>query len=532
MPSIDLLSGRSWTLGIGLLVLLVAVAALGYYVRPWLHGVIFLIYTTPTLWVFAAALIVVGGYLGMRGNAVGSMQILTGLTVLLIASFFVASVTTGFYAAEDLSDQMMQEATPTDNLSETNPQQPRVVPFNVAANYASNTLDRPQYQAMGPDVTFINDTPYWSFALAPDGFRNHFALQQRGTVLVDMTQQNAEVRTIDDKMAAGIGTAWYNNYNWRVLKNGEYLANYEDPFVVPHENDSYIAVPYTQPEFNVRLTPIPTPYTVPKWGGVALVAPNGSVSDLSPQEALDHPVLQDQKIHPFQLTKKKVEATRYRNGIMNTLPVVGAHADEIEVAPTPGEGNDQPYLMPTQDGVKYVVAAEPYGNAQGLKEIWEVDGRTGEPAVYESPDGESLFGPRKAANYVRQAARTTDWNRFTPAEPLPTVVDGQLYWMVRVVPNDGTGISYVAFVNAESSNVREVSSTPAISSFLAGEKSAGTAVGNANQSGTDRSIGNNVSVIVERRNANGTVVSTMRIYENESVSIQPAAENGTDNASG
>ncbi|EMA47929.1 ABC transporter permease [Halococcus saccharolyticus] len=507
---------------IGAVVSLLALG-LAWYFRPWLQWIVFGIYTTPTLWVLTAATVALGGYALMSMDDSGPSTAVQALAAVIIIGFIVASISAGFYASEDLSDRMMGSAEPTNNLSDVDAQQPRIVPGNVASNYAANTLDLPQYQTTKRDITFVNDTPHWSYALAPDGTRNHFALQQRGTVLVDMTQQNADVRTINDKMDAGIGTAFYNHYKWEVLKNGQYLANYEDPFMVPHNGESYIAVPYTKPNFNVRFAPIPTPYTTPEWGGVALVGPDGEVTDLSPQEARNHPVLKGQKLVPFDLTKKKVKSTKFRNGIVNTLPVVGAHSEEIEVAPTPGKGNDQPYMMPTQNGTKYVVAAEPYGNAQGLKEVWEVDGRTGNPVVYESPDGESLFGPRKAANYVRQAARTTDWDRFTPAEPLPTVVDGQLYWMVRVIPNDGTGVSYVAFVNAESSNVREVSDTPAVEAFLDGQKSAGEVAAGGNNTNAS----GDVSVIVEKRNANGTVVSTLQVYDNESVSIQPAGNNST-----
>lgn len=522
---VDLSSRQSWTLRIASFVLLAIIIGGGYFFRPWFHGVVYFVYTTPSIWVVTAALVAIFGYAFVTGANDRAAKVVTGLAVFVIVGFVVASLTTGLYAAEELSDDMMSSSPEINNLSDVSGQQPRIVPEAVGYNYAQNTLDRPQYKAADPDVTFINDTPHWSIPLSPDGFRNHYVLKQGGTAYVDMTEQNAKVNTTNTKMDAGIGTAFYNNYKWHTLKKGNYLADYEDPYMVPHNGETYMAVPYIQPEFHMRWAPIPTPYTTPEWGGVALIAPNGTVTDLSPQEARNHPVLKGQKLVPFDLTKQRVTATRFRNGIVNTLPLVGAHADEIEVAPTPGEGNDQPYLMSTQNGAKYVVAAEPYGNAQGLKEVWEIDSRTGQAEVYESPAGESLFGPRKASNYVRQAARTTDWDRFTPSEPLPTVINGQLYWMVRVVPNDATGVSYVAFVNAQSSDVREMSQTGAVSSFLTGETGAGTVVASSNESSGPSS---NVSVIVRKRNDNGTVVSTMRVYENESVAIQPAAGNGSE----
>jgi hypothetical protein len=241
---------------------------------------------------------------------------------------------------------------------------------------------------------------------------------------------------------------------------------------------------------------------------VVLIGPDGTVEDLSPAEARDRPVLADQKLYPFELAREKVAATKYRNGIVNTFT---SHEDEIEVAPVPGEGNDQPFLVFTNEGPEYVVAVEPYGQAQGLKEVWTIDGRTGEYEIY-SPR-QSLFGARKATDYVRQAARTTDWNRFTPSEPIPVVVDGQLYWEVRVVPSDSSGIAYIAFVNAQSSDVHEVSTTAEVTAFLDGDRV--TASPDGDRDAADRTP----TLVVERVAPNGTVVETLELYGNETVRV-------------
>ena len=217
--------------------------------------------------------------------------------------------------------------------------------------------------------------------------------------------------------------------------------------------------------------------------------------------------LAGQRLYPFELTRRSVAATKYRNGILNTFT---SHEEEIELAAVPGEGNDQPFTVMTEDGIAYVAAVEPYGEAQGLREVWSVDARTGE---YERfPVEESLLGPRKATDFVRQAARTTDWDRFDPSEPIPVVVDDTFYWEVRVVPTDSSGISYVAFVNAESSDVTEVETRRAVSAFMRGER-AGPGDGDGGPS--DR----RPTVIVQRVAPNGTVVGEMEIYGNESVRV-------------
>ncbi len=474
---------------------------LSWYFRPWLHGVVYGVYTTPVLPV--AAVVGLGVTLLAR-RSVGSLVSGQAGFVVFVLVLVAGAGVTGLLAGEDIGTATMDRAATAENLSETDPAKPRVVTKSVAARYASNTLNFPQYRIEGGDVTVRNGTPYWSYALAPDGAYNHYTKRQHGTVLVDMTQQNAEVDTVVGDLEKGVGPAFYNNYRFAMLKQANFLVAYGDPFMVVHGGDQYIAVPYTKPEFHW----LPLPYTTPEWGGVVLIGPDGSIEDLSPAEARDHSVLEEQKLYPFELAREKVAATKYRNGIVNTFT---SHEDEIEVAPVPGEGNDQPFLVFTNEGPEYVVAVEPYGQAQGLKEVWTVDGRTGEYAVY-SPE-RSLFGARKATDYVRQAARTTDWNRFTPSEPIPVVVDGQLYWEVRVVPSDSSGIAYIAFVNAQSSDVHEVSTTAEVTAFLEGEDVTATSAeagdGNARTP----------TLVVERVAPNGTVIETLEVYGNETVRV-------------
>lgn len=139
-------------------------------------------------------------------------------------------------------------------------------------------------------------------------------------------------------------------------------------------------------------------------GGVAVIDPSGSIETLSPSEAAASPILDNQQLYPEQLALQSVAATKYRNGILNTYT---SHEDEIEIAPLPGDRNDQPFFILSESGPQYVVAVEPYGDAQGLKELWTIDGQSGAFERYVPAD--SLFGPQRAADLVRQSAPQTDW---------------------------------------------------------------------------------------------------------------------------
>ncbi|MFC7173884.1 hypothetical protein ACFQL0_12090 [Haloplanus litoreus] len=259
MPSLDdlLLAVRDWLerqrtrnprgVAGGAVVVSATLLALAWYFRPWLHGVVYGVYTTPILPLAVAFGLVLAVVVGRRlGPSVGGQAGTAALVLVLVVSVSA----TGLLAGEELGTSTMERASATDSLSETDPEKPRVVTKAVAARYASNTLNFPQYRIDGGDITVRNGTPYWSYALTPDGTFNYYTKQQHGTVLVDMTRQNAEVDTVVGDLRKGIGPAFYNNYRFAMLKQANYLVEYDDPFMVVHEDDQYIAVPYTKPEFH------------------------------------------------------------------------------------------------------------------------------------------------------------------------------------------------------------------------------------------------------------------------------------------
>ncbi|OSO94001.1 hypothetical protein B9H04_14750 [Halorubrum ezzemoulense DSM 17463] len=504
--------------------------AIGWFFRPWLHGLIYAVYTTPLLlfgivagsiaaWATARA----GGGVETVVNALTSNDhtitpLRVGVVVLVITAFALMPVANAV-AGVTLSDQTMSQTATVERLDDVDADNPRIVTRAVADRYASNTLNRPQYRVGDTDISVVNGTPYWAAPLAPDGLFNKITKRQAGTVLVDMTTQQANVRSVDGELETGVGTIFHRNYRWELLKSQAYLVDYGDPKMVIHNNTQYITVPYSEPTFH--LTPLP--HSTPQWGGVAVIDPSGSIETLSPSEAAASPILDNQQLYPEKLALQSVAATKYRNGILNTYT---SHEDEIEIAPLPGDENDQPFFILSESGPQYVVAVEPYGNAQGLQELWTIDGQNGTFERYAPAD--SLFGPQRAADLVRQSAPQTDWDRFTPAEPILTVIDDREYWQVRVVPEDNSGIAYVAFVDARSGDVDSFEQTDAITQFLGGETPVETPT---ETDPTDTTAGA-PTVIVQRVAENGTVIETMTVYDDESVEIRTPTNStaGTENA--
>ena len=148
----------------------VVVAIVSWYFRPWLHGIVYGLYTTPIL-LLAVVLAAAAGLL--VSSAVGPVA---GGRVALVILGLIAVVGiggTGLLAGETLGKATIAQADTAPTLSETDATKPRVVPKSVATRYASNTLNFPQYRISGGDITVRNGTPYWSYALAPDGAFNH-----------------------------------------------------------------------------------------------------------------------------------------------------------------------------------------------------------------------------------------------------------------------------------------------------------------------------------------------------------------------
>jgi hypothetical protein len=508
-----------------------AILALLYFFRPWLHGIVMGLYTSPVLLeiliAFSAA-VVVGREMifnlfrdepkKIDGRTVWLAKAVSGAALLLLIVGFPLS-----YAFEmsTLSSQVQSDASELERLPDIDPERPRILPKSVAEEYASNSLQTPRYSLSDADIA-VDDkgTPMWSMAKKPDGLFNVFLLKQEGAAFVDMTTQNKKVEYTEDRMNIGIGMGLTDNFMWS-LKKKKFFAEYEDPVNIQHNNKTYIAVPYKQ--FNFHFDS-PIFHTAPEWAGVALINPEGEIKYLSPEEAARNEVLRDQRIYPYNLARKKVSSLAYKHGIVNAW---FTHKDQLEVAGVPGENNNQPFTILTEDGVKLFIAAEPYGNAQGLFQIWTVDASTGDYSVLKLNRSEALLGANKATNYVRKANSKVNWadrssgektvqTGFKPSEPVPVVVNDRLYWQVRVVPLDSAGIAFTSFVEAETGDVINAEKDSEITEFLRKEKTP--AESNQSKAQNSKSEGTWTITVLE----NGKEVKKIDIGRNQSVRFQKA----------
>lgn len=446
-----------------------------WWLRPFWHGLVYgAIYSVPEFTLFiglAVASFIATGFCEKGSgteHAVGLLAILFVVAALTAPIWGTASSKT--HQAHETWDRTEMVET----LPQTDPDNPRILPGSVAQNYAKNSLQLTRHHTASGDITFINGTPHWSFAIEPDGLVNTFIAQQEGASFVNMTTELKDVDVYDGTFQSGTGMQLTDNVKWGLTKE-EYWRSYEDPFVVPHEGELYIAIPTVQHEHHLQFG-WPPVYSEPDFKGVVLVDQEDNREWLTPEEAREHPVLDGQNFYPYELARFDVESVAYQHGFANVL---FTHDEQLELAGVPGEGNDQPFTVKTEEGIKYILAAEPWGDAHGIYQIWVMDARSGELELLELDPESSLLGPDKASQFVRKDSPRLDWSRMNVSEPIPVLVgNATLVWQVKVVPRDSSGVAFNAFVNADTGNVTIAEDDTQVYAYLAGDETKPQQEGN------------------------------------------------------
>ena len=455
------------------LVPLVFLTSIIYFFRPWIHSIALSLYVNP----FIVQSVIIAGLVGYylfsnTSSEEKPMKIASNvrtITLVFISFIVIGGIANTAYTNVSMAEDLESNVTEINSLPDIDNENPRILPKTVAREFAENSLQEPRHRLAESDIA-INDngTPKWSFPLQPDGSLNKYIIKQKGLALADMTTSSSNVSYSSGEMDVGIGMQLFDNINWQQKKQ-RFWINYEDHFVLEHEGENYIATPYVEYDYRFKF---PVIYTVPEWGGVALTDSEGQIEYVDRNDIEKNKVLKDQRSYPYELSRDYVSSMEYREGIINKWFL---HENQLEVAKVPGFDNDQPFMILTEDNPELFVATEPYGQASGLFEIWTIDAVTGQYEVYKLNRDEGLIGANRAVNFVRQANSRVNWadsdsdTGFSPIEPLPVIVDDNLYWQVRVVPLDSAGIAFTSFVDAETSNVYTAGEDDEIIKFLKGD---------------------------------------------------------------
>lgn len=385
------------------------------------------------------------------------------IVIILLISFFLLASYSDCYLAQtlDISERI--------DLPDMDPEFLRIVPMKVSDRYATDACQYPRHTPSKPtDITMINGTPYWAYLLVPDGFVNVYNIKPKGSIFIDMTTMDKKLDIKEYEMQIAPDLALTDDIYWK-LHEFNYWADCERTMVVLHENEIYLAVPYV--EYDLHFT-FPIVYRTPKWGGVFLVDKDGHIDDLSPEEARNSPILQGQKLFPEKLVLQYINSQKYwkaKNGdyLGAITNVWFSHDKELEITDVYDQGNSQPFLLGTNEGLKWFVSVEPCGEAHGIYRIYLLDARTSDIEVKHYNTDE--IGPVRATNYARTNNPMVDWSQFQVIEPIPVTPGGNLYWEVRIVPEEGSGISYTSFVNPRTGKVVECKTDEQIKQFMKGK---------------------------------------------------------------
>jgi hypothetical protein len=456
------------------LVFLIELAAHMFFTAPWYQWLAMWFHINP--WVMEAIIIslIIGLLLGLvfikedLGTAffVGIATFLIACAVIMV----IFSVFSGGYAKCAIYEEIATEEIA--ELPTTDGNYIRTAPMKTSDRSAKDSCQFTQYSPeTPPDISMIGDIPYFGYILSPDGAFNYYTEKSVGMVFVDMTTIYKKVIVEQVSLKYAPGQAVKDDIYWQIFSR-DYWVNCERTKAIVYNNSGikeyYLAIPYIS--YETRFT-FPIWYTVPVWGGVFLVDPEGNIENLSPEQARNHPALKGQSLFPEKLVLEYVDSQKYwkaNNSWWEAVKNVWfSHDREIVVTDVSGQGNQQPYLLNTVDGFKWVVCTEPWGGSHGIYRIFLFDARDENIKVQikKYSTGNEL-GPVRACDYVRKSNSMTDWSTFSAIEPIPVTPNKRVLWEVRVVPEDGSGISYIAFVDPIDGKVYEFKTDEEIRNFL------------------------------------------------------------------
>jgi hypothetical protein len=430
---------------------LLGLAAL-WYLRPLWAGLALGLYRAPIVWLPPLLVLAAGAVVFRRSTRWRTIEDLQHgrrpppwLAVFPIGAMLLLFVVGGLHTtlvARSLAVNTTFE--PIDQLPAGG--QVRLVPRDVAEQNASSAFNSPTETLTDFRIVNTEDGLQWTALRTPQGAFRIFTRKSQGLVTLDAEQTARQLTQVDAEFEIAPNLRVTDNLRWRLLKR-RLLADLQDPVAIPTPDGPRIIVPWLKHTgFPVRR---------PGLGGVFVVAPDGTIEDLAPEEAARRPELaRTGRVFPDTLARSFHDAYALRGGIWNAWFV---HEDQTQVTDT--EVNRQPYLIDFRGdlGPQWVTVAEPYGRAFAASAIFLTDATTGRTRVWRVPRGRSLSGNRRAIQAVRAVSIPgVDFNNFGVVEPRPVFVNGRLVYLASIIPATANAVSKTVVVDAESNQLVQV----------------------------------------------------------------------------
>ena len=299
----------------------------------------------------------------------------------------------------------------------------RLVPREVAEVNASSAFNSPTETLTNFRIVNTDKGLVWTALRTPQGAFRIFSKKSQGIVELPAEQTARSLNYVDAELKYAPGLQITDNLRWRLLKE-RFLINLEEPVGIATPQGARILVPYLEYKGWLIRRPV--------LGGVFVVAPDGTIEDLEPEEAAKRPELvATGRIFPDTQARRIQEAYQYKGGIWNAWFV---HENQTRITDT--ETNRQPYLVDFGAaglGNQWVTVAEPYGRAFAASAIFLTDATTGKTRIWRVPARTSLSGNRRALQAVRAVSipgidfgdggpDATGSGNFRVVEPRPVFV--------------------------------------------------------------------------------------------------------------
>jgi hypothetical protein len=462
------LSSRLASVGrVRLLVSLVVVLFFAWLVSPVFHGLVMALYVNWPFFLVVVVGTVLGAYLWNTGDKDPAKIVAVVATVAALAYLFASAPLRELRYLDSIKAEEIKEMPDTTGL--------RFLPYDVAARFGQNTQDEPTLM-LGDFEPLSNGEGGidWVAPREPNGLYNSLANNQDGVMVI---QPDGSAEIISQEFKRGEGMALYRNVGWK-LKREKFFAHHTNQYYVLDGEELLGVVPYISYRFSF-------PVMVPQWGGVLVVHPDGEIENLSPQEAIQDGRFEGERLYPEQLARKVGDVWKYRNGYWNTW---FAHEDEAQIPQinTPEDQNaatlegtstnQMPFLIPTEEGPQWFLAAEPYGRSFSMYQGIYVDGHSGEVKYFKPDTGSALIGVNKALDYAQATFPNYQWGlNAVILEPRPVVKDETLYWMATITNADKAGVNQTVMVNAsEQGEVTVLETYEDVVAFVEGEDTGET----------------------------------------------------------
>ena len=439
---------KGWiiTAAVGLLLLLGL-----WFVRPLgiIHGPVMWFYQYPLLWMlplitlvvtFAVAAIVV---YSRRSKQEGELDTyyyhrqkgpweIAGLTSLFLVptAFFLALIVAPILTGQAIYNHY----GPFDKADLPESAETRIMPKTVASVLARNGFASPTETLENTHIIQTDRGLQWTFGQSPDGVFRRITKKTAGSASLDANSTTRNLRFYKGEFQVAPGHVWADSVTWKAYKRN-YFSQVAESIYLPGPDGGKILVPYIEYEgFFVK---------VPVLGGAYLLSPDGTMEDLSPEEAAARPEVQEAgRLFPAELARRVQDSFVYVNGIWNRI---FTHRDILTVEDrADGEPNSQPHYIVADGEPEWVSVGEPWGRADAVGGVFFTDALTGETALWRASQSAGLTSSRRAQDATEALAipgvsfRGGD---FRAIEPRPVFRNGELLFLVSIVPQGSSTVS-------------------------------------------------------------------------------------------